>query len=92
MERNWVWGGKGSSRAKSRAQAGRAGHGVSKRTGSRWVERGVFGCGPVTLPSYHAVLRDDGEPKPRSSRFPQGRPEPVFTMEASHAGCFCCLL
>lgn len=50
---------------------------------------GVFGWGLVTLVSYHTVVWCDEEPKPGSSRSPEGRAGPVSITEASHASCFC---
>lgn len=72
----------------ARCGYGRAGHGVGKRTGPRWVEGYVFGCGLVTLASHYT----EGEPKPAGSRSPEGRAGPVFITEAFHSDCFCCLL
>lgn len=72
-ERNWAWGGKGSSEAKSRTQADRAGHGVGKRAGWPMVGGGVcVWMWMVTMVLY------DGKPKPRGSRSPEGRAGPVF--------------
>lgn len=65
---------------------------VWARGRSMAVEGCVFGCGLVTLVSYHTMVWYDEEPKPGSNRSPEGRAGPVFITVASHAICFCYLL